>query len=279
MNGHAGVERILSETRQRFWIVKGRATVRRVLSKCITCKKLKAQPVSQYMGDLPKDRVTPNEAPFKHVGVDYFGPFLVKRNRSEVKRYGCIFTCLTTRAIHIEVSQSLETDSFINALQRFTARRGEPVEIRSDNGTNFTGAQLELRRALEQWNLSQIDDFLGKREIQWIFNPPGASYMGGVWERQIRTVRSVLKGLLPIQILDEEGLTTLMCLVEGIINGRPITRISDDPKDLTPLTPNHLLLLDQAQLFPRDCLLSKTSTEDDGGRFNTWQTSFGSAGE
>lgn len=145
MNGHAGVERILSETRQRFWIVKGRATVRRVLSKCITCKKLKAQPVSQYMGDLPKDRVTPNEAPFTHVGVDYFGPFLVKRNRSEVKRYGCIFTCLTTRAIHIEVSQSLETDSFINALQRFTARRGEPVEIRSDNGTNFTGAQLELR--------------------------------------------------------------------------------------------------------------------------------------
>lgn len=127
MTGHAGIERVLAETRKKFWIVKGRATVRRVLSKCITCKKLRAQPVSQFMGNLPKDRITPNEAPFTHVGVDYFGPFLVKRARSELKRYGCIFACLTTRAIHIEVSHTLETDSFINALQRFIARRGEPA--------------------------------------------------------------------------------------------------------------------------------------------------------
>lgn len=250
MTCHAGIERVLAETRRAFWIVKGRATVRRVLSKCITCKKMRAQPVSQFMGDLPKDRVTPNEAPFTYVGVDYFGPFLVKRARSEVKRYGCIFTCLTMRAIHIEVCQTLDTDSFINALQRFIARRGEPVEIRSDNGTNFTGAQLELRRALEQWNQAQIEDFLRKREIQWIFNPPGASHMGGAWERQIRTVRSVLRGLLPMQVLDEEALTTLMCIVEGIVNGRPITRISDDPKDLTPLTPNHLLLLRSGPTLP-----------------------------
>ena len=120
--GHSGVERVLAETRRGFWIVKGRTTVKRVLSKCITCKKLKAQPMSKLMGDLPKDRITPNEPPFTHVGVDYFGPFLVKRNRSELKRYGCLFTCLTTRAIHIEVSQSLETDSFINALQRSLRR-------------------------------------------------------------------------------------------------------------------------------------------------------------
>jgi len=250
MTGHAGIERTLAETRQVFWIVKGRATVRRVLSKCITCKKLRAQPVSQFMGDLPKDRVTPNEAPFTRVGVDYFGPFLVKRARSELKRYGCIFTCLSTRAIHLEVSHSLETNSFINALQRFIARRGEPVEIRSDNGTNFTGAQLELRRALEQWNQAQIDDFLRKKEIQWIFNPPGASHMGGAWERQIRTVRSVLRGLLSLQVLDDEALATLMCIVEGIVNGRPITRISDDPKDPTPLTPNHLLLLRSGPTIP-----------------------------
>ena len=206
--------------------------------------------MSQFMGDLPKDRVTPNEAPFTRVGVDYFGPFLVKRARSELKRYGCIFTCLATRAIHIEVSHTLETDSFINALQRFIARRGEPIEIRSDNGTNFTGAQVELRRALEEWNQTQIDDFLRKRDVQWIFNPPSASHMGGAWERQIRTVRSVLKGLLPLQVLDEEALTTLMCIVEGIVNGRPITRISDDPSDLTPLTPNHLLLLRSGPTLP-----------------------------
>ena len=221
--GHA-LERTLAETRQVFWIVKGRATVRRVLSKCITCKKLRAQPVSRFMGDLPKDRVTPNEAPFTHVGVDYFGPFLVKRARSELKRYGCIFTCLSTRAIHLEVSHSLETNSFINALQRFIARRGEPVEIRTDNGTNFTGAHLELRRVLEQWNQAQIDDFLQKKEIQWIFNPPGASHMGGAWERQIRTVRSVLRGLLYLQVLDDEALTTLPLSMDVPSQGSQMTQ-------------------------------------------------------
>ena len=99
------------------------------------------------MADLPKDRVTHGAAPFSTVGVDFFGPFMVKRARSELKRYGCLFTCLTTRAIHIEVCHSLETNSFINALQRFISRRGEPTEIRSDNGTNLVGAQRELQRA------------------------------------------------------------------------------------------------------------------------------------
>ena len=127
---HAGVERTLGELRQRFWIVKGRVAVKRVLRSCMECKKRKSPPESQRMADLPKDRVTSGEAPFNTVGVDFFGPFIVKRARSEVKRYGCLFTCLTTRAIHIEVCHSLETDSFINALQRFVSRRGNSTEIR-----------------------------------------------------------------------------------------------------------------------------------------------------
>ena len=89
------------------------------------------------MGDLPSDRVTPDKPPFSFVGVDCFGPFMVKRGRSLVKRYGVIFTCLTIRAIHIEVVQSMDTDSFVNSLRRFMARRGKPEIIRSDNGTNF----------------------------------------------------------------------------------------------------------------------------------------------
>lgn len=95
------------------------------------------------MADLPQDLVLPDDPPFSRVGVDYFGPFDAKRGRSLVKRYGVIFTCLSIRAVHIEVASSLDTNSCINAIRRFIARRGQIMEIRSDNGTNFVGAERE----------------------------------------------------------------------------------------------------------------------------------------
>ena len=91
------------------------------------------------MTDLPPDRVTPDKPPFTFVGVDCFGPFWIKRARSQVKRHGVLFTCLVTRAIHIEVAQSMDNDSFVNSMYRFIARRGIPRVIRSNNGTNFVG--------------------------------------------------------------------------------------------------------------------------------------------
>ena len=177
------------------------------------------------------------------VGLDYFGPLFVKRSdcaRSEVKRYGCLFTCTTTRAVHIEIAHSLSTDHFINALHRFIARRGHPIEIRSDNGSNFVGAQKELKRAMDQWTKSKITETLTDMEITWIFNPPGASHMGGVWERQIRSVRNVIQGLVAQQPMQEDSLVTLMTQVERILNSTPITKLSHDPNDDSPLTPNHL---------------------------------------
>ena len=243
ITAHGGSERVLAEVRQSFWIIKGRATIKRTLSTCVPCKRAKAPLSIQKMADLPADRVTPGEPPFTRVGIDYFGPLVVKRARSDVKRYGCLFTCLTTRAIHLEVAHSLDTESFLNALERFVSRRGRPSIIRSDNGTNFVGGQRELKGLLNEWNQSKIEDHLLRKEIQWCFNPPAASHMGGVWERQIRTVRSILTNLVGQQTLSDEKLTTLFCIVEAIVNGRPITKLSDDPKDLKPLTPNDILLL------------------------------------
>ena len=98
------------------------------------------------MADLSSTRVTPGDPPFTNVGVDYFGTFYVKRGRTLVKRYGCIFTCLAMRAIHIEVAFSLDTASFVNALQRYISRRGQPRSITSDNGTNFVGADSYERQ-------------------------------------------------------------------------------------------------------------------------------------
>ena len=110
------------------------------------------------MASLPADRLTPDEQPFTRVCVDYFGPFDVKQKRSHVKRYGVIFTCLTSRAVHLEVAASLNTDSYINALRRFIARRGQVTKMRSGNGTNFVGAERELKYAISEWNVSQIED-------------------------------------------------------------------------------------------------------------------------
>ena len=183
------------------------------------------------MANLPVPRVTLEEPPFTYVGVDYFGTFLVKRGRSEVKRYGCLFTCLTTRAIHIEVAHSLDTASFVNALQRFISRRGKPKVMYSDNGTNFVGVEREMKEAIVKWNQVQINNYLHQNGVQWKFNPPAASHMGGVWERLIRSVRKVLRGVMKEQTLDDENLSTLLCIVEAVISGRPLTAVLDDPND------------------------------------------------
>ena len=240
--GHVGSSQVLAAIRRKFWILKGGSAVRRVVSKCIKCRRWNSKPEAQIMAPLPMARVTPGDAPFTAVGIDYFGPMPVKLKRSRVKRYGCIFTCLTMRAVHIEVSQDLTTDSFLMAFSRFVSRRGAPTEVYSDNGTNFKGAECELKKALKMWNQSRITESLRKRSIQWYFNPPQASHQGGVWERMIRSVRKILRALLGNQIVNDETLLTVMAEVEKILNDRPLTRLSEDPNDLEPLTPNHLLL-------------------------------------
>lgn len=248
--GHCGRNYMLAKLRQKYWIPGAGSAIRRILSKCVVCRRMHGTAGNQQMPDLPQDRVTPDKPPFTHVGVDCFGPFEVKRGRSIVKRYGVIFTCLTIRAVHLEKAASLDTDSFIQALRRFIARRGQVLEIRSDNGTNFVGGRRELQDALENWNHNQINSFLLQKGIRWTFNPPAGSHFGGIWERIIRSVRKILSSILGGQSLDEEGLYTLFCEVESILNNRPISRASMDLNDLEALTPNHLLLLKTQPCLP-----------------------------
>ena len=249
--GHGGREQVLSRLRQRYWIIHGNALTRRVLKSCVFCRRQFGAPLKQKMADLPLDRITPAEPPFTNTGVDYFGPILVKRGRCQVKRYGALFTCLVSRAVHIEMAASLDTPSFINVLRRFVARRGQVKLMRSDNGTNLVGAQRELRQAIQEWNQAQVEAFLLQKEVTWCFNAPSASHHGGAWERLIRSTRRILLGLTKEQVLDDDGLSTLLAEVESVLNGRPLTKSSSDPQDLTCLTPNHLLLLkDQPSLPP-----------------------------
>ena len=254
--GQAGTNQTLAAIRRKFWIIKGPSTVKNAIKDCVSCRRRCQPPGVQIMAPLPAARVTPGEPPFACVGIDYFGPLKVKYKRGTVKRYGCIFTCLAIRAVHIEIAHDLSTDSFIQAVCRFVSRRGPPKELFSDNGTNFRGAEVEVKQMLEKWNQAKILDRLREKGIQWHFSAPSASHTGGVWERMIRTIRKNMRALIGDRIVDDKTLLTVMCEVEKMINDRPLTRQCDDPRDLAALTPNTLLLSYRNESSSADAVLS-----------------------
>ena len=248
---HVGVEWTLSLVRSEFWLVRGRPLVKRIIRKCVTCRKLYGKPCTQVMANLPPERIASGKGPFVYVGCDVFGPYVVKNYRSEIKRYGCVFTCLVTRAVHIEKLNSLDTNSFVNAIRRFIARRGYPEKIFSDNGTNFVSGEKEMKKALEELSQNDIMQYAVKCGFVWEFVPPSAPHWGGAWERMVGCIKRVLKSVLTESVrMSDEILETVFVEAECIVNGRPLTKLSDDPDDLAPLTPNHLLMLRQGPVLP-----------------------------
>ena len=240
-SAHSGTNHVLVQLRKKYWVIGGKGTVKNVTSKCRFCKEKNARPLQQVMCPLPEERGIPS-FPFQNVGLDYFGPFYCKVRRQRFKRYGCIFVCLATRAIHIECVNSLETNAFLSALTRFICRRGKPDKIYSDNGTNFRGAQEELKTVVTSLNDSTCS-YAEKKGLKWHFHPPQGSHHGGHYERLIRSIRETLLGITTEQEMSEDNLTTFFCEVEKILNDRPLTQVSNDPNDQTPLTPSLILLL------------------------------------
>ena len=193
------------------------------------------------MAALPKVRVE-MDRPFASCGLDFLGPLTVRKFRKTEKRYVLLVTCLATRALHLEVAQGLDTDSFLLALRRFIARRGRPKCICSDNGTNFVGGERELREALSEWNQQKIHETLSQEDIEWKFNPPTASHMGGAWERLVATVKRALRAVLGKQTVCDDVLHTTVVEVEYAVNSRPLTYVSGANSDPESITPNHFLL-------------------------------------
>ena len=157
---------------------------------------------------------------------------------------------MCTRAIHLEVVPSLEMDDFINVLRLFIARRGTPREMRTDCGTNFCGAEKELRQAIENWNANHIKENLAQRGITWIFHPPHCPHFSGIWERLIKEIKRALKAILKGILVTDHVLQTILAEVESILNSRPLIRSSEDPRDSTAITPAHLLLQRSATVLP-----------------------------
>ena len=153
--------------------------MRRVIRKCLICRRQNDVAASQQMASLPSVRVEEGWLPFQQVSLDYFGSFQVRRDRLLEKRYGCLFTCLQCRAAHLELAQTLSTDSFIMVPMRFVKRRGVPQDVYSDNGGNFIGAEKELKEWLAAVDQERITSHLMERRIEWHFNPLFAIHRGG----------------------------------------------------------------------------------------------------
>lgn len=231
-----------------FWVVGGKRAVSSAIFNCVTCRKLRGKRQEQIMADLPQDRLS-TDPPFSHVGLDVFGPWPVsvrktRGGQADAKRWAVIFTCMSTRAIHIELIESMDTSSFINALRRFIAIRGAVKLLRSDCGTNFVSACRELQIGKHGCNNPRIDSFLKDNQCMWQFNPPHASHMAGSWERMIGVTRRILDAMLLEHRntkLTHEVLVTFMAEVTAIVNARPLTTVSTDPQNPVILTPAMLL--------------------------------------
>lgn len=200
------------------------------------------------MSSLPDCRARQSVKAFTHTGLDYGGPVpytpIRRRGVRGEKAYICVFTCLTTRAVHIEVATDLSTPSFLAALKRFLSRRGPVQVLYSDNATNFKGANSYLRdlyKFLNDEYRLKLEQELAESRMKWSFITPRSPHKGGAWESMIKVVKTHLYRVIGQQLLSYEELCTVLTQIECLLNSRPLTVLSSDPAEPSALTPSHFL--------------------------------------
>ena len=270
--GHCGPTLLLSHTGNKYHVLGARQLARTTCRQCVICRKAAAKVENQLMGQLPASRTTPSP-PFTMTGIDYAGPFMLKRGHTRkpvlVKSYIAIFVCFATKAVHIEIVSDLTTEAFLAALKRFTLRRGRPSSIHTNNGTNFVGARndlQELYRFLSSTTAaSSINSFLLTNRISWHNIPERAPHFGGLWEAAVKSAKHHLKRVIGQQRLDYEEFSTITAQVEACLNSRPLGALtSHSPDGISPLTPGHFLIGRELQAYP------ETAIKDDPSLFKRW---------
>ncbi|KMQ83687.1 hypothetical protein RF55_19343 [Lasius niger] len=199
------------------------------------------------MGNLPPERVTPAR-PFLRTGVDYAGPIFVCTSRGRghrsYKSFIAVFVCFSSKAVHLELVSDYTSDAFLAAFRRFVSRRGLCEEMYSDCGTNFVGADRTLRELFLASSLEgrRIANTVVTEGVKWRFNPPVASHFGGLWEAAVKSTKHHLRRVIGETTLTFEEMTTFLTQVEACLNSRPLQALSDDPDDVSALTPGHFLV-------------------------------------
>lgn len=248
MTFHGGPRLTLSYLRQKYWIIGGIRATKKQIRKCVTCRKINPGKQHQLMGELPSARTNP-APPFYHTGVDYTGFVDVKMNKGRgaktTKGYIAVFICMVTKAVHLELVSDLTSSTFLAALNRMAARRGAPRHLYSDNGTNFIGANRQLREQYEEIEITYRNEKLQKEilelNIEWHFNAPAWPSAGGLWERAVRSLKHHLKRVVGDQKLTFEEYYTILSKLEACLNSRPLCPLTENIEDLDCLTPAHFL--------------------------------------
>lgn len=239
---HQFDDMIVAEVRRKYWISGIKVLVKQIKRSCNACKIFNARPEQPLMGQLPYERLTPFVRPFSHTGVDYFGPVTISIGRRQEKRWVALFTCLTIRAVHVEISQDLSSDAFILCLKNFMNLRGVPTVLYSDNGSNFVGAKNEIIRSAEFVGQCGIQNATSEKGIKWKFNNPGDPAAGGCWERLVQAIKRVLKRIMKDVSPRVETLRSFLIEAANIVNSRPLTHVPISSEEEDPLTPNSFLL-------------------------------------
>ena len=239
----SGTNQTLADLSSRFWIIAAREEIRAWEKNCTESRKRKAKPASQVMAPLPRIRVKEPLRAFSKIAVDFAGPFFIIQGRGKArqKRYLCLFTCLLSRAVHLELAFGLDTDAFLSMFYRMVNRRGLPQEVVSDNGGNFVGAEKELRELAKNLDEDKIQRSVANKGIRWHFNPPLAPHFGGVHEIMIKAAKRGIFAILGSADVNDEELMTAFTGAEALINSRPLTYQFANPSDDVPLTRNQFL--------------------------------------
>ncbi|EYC46156.1 hypothetical protein Y032_0406g904 [Ancylostoma ceylanicum] len=236
---HRSTAHTMAEVRKRFWIPKLRQQVKKVIRTCTACQRYNNLPFRYPpLAELPKRRVVQSR-PFQDVGLDLFGPLKTRNAEGiQAKAYGCIFTCATTRLMHVELITDDTTTSFINAMRRFMSRREVPKTITCDNAPTFLLAERILTDSLVEAQADgQIGDFLTNAGIKWQKITPYAPWQGGFYERLIKDVKWALNKSLGRRVLDEDSLRTVLVEIESCLNCRPLSYQEEDPDELVSIRP------------------------------------------
>ena len=239
---HSGVSQTLAGVRYKYWIPHGRSIVKTVLQQCSVCRRHEGGPYKMPpMAPLPTSRVR-ESCPFSKTGVDYFGPLLVKSGDGPKKVWISLFTCMVTRAVHLELIQDMTTEEFLLAFKRFIAQRGSPDEVISDNAAHFKLASKTLE--LIWYNLVRsetVQSYVSSSGINWHFIVELAPWMGGFYERLVGIVKRSLRKSIGRKMLSLMQAQTLIKEVEAVVNSRPLVYVGEDINSTITLTPSHFL--------------------------------------